>query len=153
MQQYLKYFKWAGRIGIVVSALFFIDYLLPYRTVKENIREIYEVRGKRNNTSYNVLVTGSGKKIKLYNGQAGPFFNQPAIVGEYTLIYSTPMWLSTSSETYRIKLAYMYGGLILFPLALFITSLLGILYKERIEFSFNANLVSGLFLILFLILI
>jgi hypothetical protein len=153
MREYLKYFKWAGRIGILVSALFFIDYLLPYRTVTENIREIYEVRGRRNSTSHNVLVTGSGKKIKLYNGQAGPFFNQPAIVGEYTLIYSTPMLLSTSTETYRVRLAYMYGGLILFPLGLFITSLLGILYKDRVEFCFNVNLVSGLFLIIFLILI
>ncbi len=153
MQEYLKYFKWAGRIGIIVSALFFIDFLLPYTTLTEKIREIYEVRGRRNSTSHNVLVTESGKKIKLYNGQAGPFFSEPTVVGEYTFIYATPMWLSNGTETYRIRLAYIYGGLMIFPLGLLITSLLGVVYKERIEFCFNLNVVSSVLLIIFLILI
>lgn len=153
MKDYLKYFKWAGRIGLLVSFLFFVDYLLPYQTEEEKIQRIYEVRGRKNTTAYNVIVTEAGKKIKLYNGHAGAFFNQPSLVGEYTFFYSTPMKIYTTDGTYEVKLAYMYGGLMLFPMVLFVTSVLGILYKERIEFCFNANLVSGVLLILFLILI
>lgn len=153
MKHYLKYFRWAGRIGLVASVLFFIDYILPYKHVEEKIVEIYEVRGRRNSTAHNVLVTESGKKIKLYNGQAGGFFSEPSIVGEYTFFYSTPMWLSTTSGEYIVQLAYMYGGLILFPLILLVSSVLSLFYKDRIEFCFNTNLVSGIILVIFLILV
>lgn len=153
MKEYLKYFKWAGRIGLVVSVLFFIDYVLPYKTTHEKINRIYEVRGKRNSTAYNIVVTESGKEIKLYDGHAGVFFNEQFIQGEYTMIYKTPMHVSTPEGTYRVRLAYMYQGQMLFPLALLITAVLSIVYHERIEFCFNANLVCGVLLVVFLILL
>jgi hypothetical protein len=105
------------------------------------------VQGRRGFSHY-IFITESQQRIKVY-GKSIPIGEE--IQYQQTLIFATIMDVTLGPET--IRLAYVYRGLTLFPGALFITSVLGILFKRNIEFSFNASVVNGLLLIICLYLI
>ena len=147
MQQYLPYVFWLCWAGIIVSSLFGLDYVLPYKSMQERIVDGYRVEGRRGFSHY-IFVTESGKKIKVYNHRVQ--FGE-TIEYDRTLIYSTVMSITTAENT--IPTGYTYRGLVLFPIATFLTSLLGILFKHDIEFSFNSSIVNGILLIITLFLI
>ena len=150
ISEYLKYFKWMCWAGFLVTTLFFLDFILPYKIIDEKVVDVYGVKGIReNSTAYYISVTESGKELKFYSEDAGPFKEGSAIQGSYTSIYATPMWASNATGTIRVRLAYLYRSMILFPVILFVTSLLGIIFRHRVEFCFNLSIVSGVLLLVF----
>ncbi len=146
MRDNLKYIMWVSRIGLLASTLFFIDYVLPYRQVEEGMKEIYAVT-IRHGVAYHILVTESGRKIKLYDYKAGYFRDELTIKSTLTLLYGTTISVSNASETHAVRLAYMYRNLIFFPIFLFLNSLLALLFRNRVELSFNLN-VTGMILLI-----
>lgn len=151
MRDNLKYLLWVSRIGLLASALFFIDYVLPYRHAEEKIKEMYNVT-VRNRVSYSIIVTESGRKIKLYE-KASIFADESTIKSVFTMLYGTTISVSNTLETYRVELAYMYGPLIFFPIFLFVNSFMAILLRKRVELSFNLNIVGIVLLIINLVFI
>lgn len=151
MRDNLKYIMWVSRIGLLVSTLFFIDYFLPYRQIEEKIAEIYAV-SVRNRVSYYIILTESGRKIKIYE-HVGNFYGEPTVTSVVTRLYRTTISVSNFSGTYVAELAYMYGSLIFFPIFLFVNSLMAIVLKKRVELSFNLNVVGIVLLIINLVFI
>jgi hypothetical protein len=146
MRENLKYIMWVSRMGVFASALFFIDYFLPYRVVEERIRGIYAVEGART-VSYHLIVTDTGRKIKLYNYD-GFLSRESGIVVTVSRLYHTIMSVSGQDEKSVVRLAYLYRNLIFFPVFLFANSLLAIIFRNRVELSFNLNVVGFVLLII-----
>lgn len=147
MQQYLPRALWVCRVGLLVSVLFMVDYVLPYRAHSEKVVDAYKVQGRRGFSHY-IIITETGKRIKIYETAFAP---NEVITYETTLVYSTVMNISV--KRIELALGYVYRGLSIFPLGLFLTSLLAIIFRKSIEFSFNASIVAGLMLIISLFLL
>jgi len=147
MQHYLPYSIWICRIALALTTLFAIDFILPYRTKSEQVVNGYRVSGRRGTGHYEVI-TDAGRKIKLYQA---PIETGQRIEYELTYIYSTVM--SVTGEGEEIKAGYEYRAMGLFPLAVFISALLSLLFRKNIEFSFNSGIVCSLLLIITLFII
>jgi hypothetical protein len=154
INQYVPYFRIFCWLGIFITTLFFLDYVLPYSVVNEEIREIYDVRGgrRRNVILYHVIETFSNRKIKMYDG-AEYFYDEEKLIADYTKIFATPMQVSTVNGEQVVMLGYVYGAMLFLPVVLWITSLLGIIFNKRTEFCFNLSVVSGILLVIVLYLI
>lgn len=148
MRDNLRHLMWVSRIGLLASALFFIDYILPYKRIEEGIADIYAVRVFRGNAAYHIIVTDSGRKIKLYDYEGGYFDDALVIQSTITMVYGSIISVSNASGTYVVRLAYMYGSLIFLPIILFINSLLALLLRKRVELSFNLNITGFVFLVI-----
>ena len=146
MRDYLRYAMWVSRVGLLASGLFFLDYLLPYHEIEEGVKEVYSVTipGRE---PYHLVLTDSGRKLKLYNYQAIDFRNEQTIRSTLTMVYGTLMTVSNTSGTYRETLAYMYRHLIFLPAILFVNSLLAVLFKKRVELAFNLNITGFVLLV------
>lgn len=147
MRDYLKYILWVSRIGLLASTLFFMDYVLPYQQVEEGVKEIYAVT-IRHGVAYHIIVTESGRKIKLYDHKAGSFRDELTIQSTLTFFYGTILSVSNAAGTHVVRLAYMYRNLIFFPILLFINSLLALLFRKRVELCFNLNVTGFILLII-----
>jgi hypothetical protein len=152
MRDYLKYMLWVSRVGLAASCLFFLDFVLPYQHIEEYVDEIYAVN-MRTRAAYHIIITESGRKIKLYDYQAVNFRNEPTIVATVTRIYRTVMYVSNSSGSYTEKAGYLYRNLIFLPLILLVNSLAALLFRKRVELCFNLNLTCFIFLIINYVLI
>lgn len=152
MRDYLKYVIWICRIGFVVSALFFLDYFLPYHQQNERIREIYGVRFGRS-TAYYVVLTWEGHKIKLYDFESIDLRNDAVVRTTRTALYQTVMSVSNESGTDVLRVAYMYRSLLWMPIILFVNSLLALLLRRRVELCFNLNITCFIWLIMNFILL
>ncbi|HEY9045214.1 MAG TPA: DnaJ domain-containing protein [Ohtaekwangia sp.] len=146
MQRSIPYVQWLCRIALVITILFFIDFFLPFRTRKQIISDGFYVRGKN---SFTIIITDSGKRIKMYSGSPGGIGDP--IQYEETLIYHTVMYVIKDSD--RVLLAYIYRGLIIFPVALFGTAVAALIRQRNMEFYFNACVVCGILLIINLYLL
>ena len=152
MRDSLKYVIWISRIGLFLSTLFFLDYFLPYQQVDDSLKEIYVVRQRQGNANL-ILVTGSGKEIKVYHSDRSDFNDDDRIHMAVTQIYGSVMSVSNSSGTFKAWVAYLYTTMIFFPLGLFLSSLLALTFRRRVEFCFNLNVSSFILLIITLILL
>jgi hypothetical protein len=152
MRDSLKYVIWISRVGLLVSTLFFVDYFLPYERVEETIEQIQTMRS-RSSQIYHLVVTSSGKRIRLYDVNTSTFGADRRIVTSVSAIYRSVMEVSNAAGTYTAWAAYMYTSLIFFPILLFINSILALIYRRRVEFCFNLNVTAFILLIINLILI
>jgi curved DNA-binding protein CbpA len=146
MRDNLKYVMWVSRIGLLVSTLLFLDFLLPYTRLEEGIQEVYAVKSRRRISHY-VLVTDSGRKIKFYD-HIRYFTQEPKIKLAVTMLFRTTVSATNAAGTYTVQVALLYGTLIFFPTFLFGSSLLAVIYKRKIEFSFSLNIVGFVLLLI-----
>jgi len=146
MRDNLKYVMWVSRIGLLLSTLFFVDYLLPYTHIEERIQEVYSV-SVRKRISHYVLVTDSGRKIKFYE-HISDFSQYPKIKLAVTMMLRTTVSATNAAGNFTVQVALLYGTLIFFPTFLFGSSLLAMIYKRRIEFSFSLNIVGFVLLLI-----
>jgi hypothetical protein len=151
MRDNLKYLMWVSRIGLLVSTLFFLDYLLPYTYLEEGIKEVYSVNVRRR-ISHFVLVTESDRKIKVYD-HINYFTQEPKIKLAITRLFRTTISATNAAGTYTTQVALVYGTLIFFPTFLFGSSLLAMIYKRKIEFSFSLNIVGFILLLITIVLL
>lgn len=151
MRDSLKYVIWISRIGLVFTTLFFVDFFLPYRQIDDSIEKIRVVRSSRTD-AYHIINTGSGHEIKVYEFRAGDFEDHRRIHLLVTRIFGSVMSVSNSSGTFKAWVAYMYSSLIFFPIGVFVSSLLALIYRKKVEFCFNLNLATLMLLVITLIL-
>lgn len=147
MRDSLKYVSWISRVSLLASALFFLDYFLPYVLTEEGIKDIYAVRFGRS-VGHHVIVTDSGKKIRLYDFDAASFSHAGTIRISRTAIYHTVMSASNVSGSYVIRVGYMYRSLIFLPIILFVNSALALLFRKRVELCFSLNVTGFIWLII-----
>lgn len=152
MRDYLPYLMWVSKVGLLVTGLFFLDYLLPYRRLEEGIEEVYAVK-INGSTAYHIIVTETGRKLKLYDNEAINFRNEPTVRSTATVLYGTLMSVSNASGTYVERLAYMYRHLIFLPIILFVNSLLAVIFRKRVELCFNLNIAGFVLLVVNFVLI
>jgi len=147
MTQCLPYVLWICRVGVVMSFLLALDYVLPYKSKTETVVEQYYVAGRRG-YGHHVIFTDSGRKIKLYDA----VIPEGALAAyEHTLIYSTVMTISSNGE--KQILGRIYGPLLMFPAGVFIAALIALLFRKSTEVAFNAGVACGLLMLIFLYLI
>jgi curved DNA-binding protein CbpA len=146
MRDYLPFILWVSKVGLLVTGLFFLDYILPYRQLEESIENIYAVK-IRGSTAYHIIVTESGRQLKLYDYHAANFRNEPTVRSTMTLVYGTLMSVSNASGTYNERLAYMYRHLIFLPIILFVNSLLALIFRNRVELCFSLNITGFVLLV------
>jgi curved DNA-binding protein CbpA len=150
MHTYVDYVKWMTYFAFFVTCVLLIDYILPYRVHDEQIINVYAVEAVRGKSRamqylYDVIFTGSGKEIRVYNQHARYFNDELSLKLVTTPILSTPMQLMNEKYTISVPLGYIYNsGIALIPLTLFIISGMGILFRHKKEFLFNASIASGL---------
>lgn len=149
MQQYLVYGLWICRIGLVLTTALALDYILPYRNKTEVVvDQVYvHYQGRRSSYSYYLNITESGRQIKM----DVPIAKGQVINYQLTVVYSTVMSVTINGN--KQTLGKIYGAVVLFPAGVFITSLLGILFRKSTEFAFNASIVCAILLLISLYLI
>ena len=152
MKKYLPYVRWLCWVGVVVTSLFFLDYVLPYVQTEEKIADVDVFRSRRNGVARYTAYTESGKKIVLYE-PGGTIEIGSSIRWARTRVYGVPIWAERPDGSFRATLGYMYGGLMIFPLAILVSSTLGLVFRSRTEFCFNLSIVTGILLIIFWYLI
>jgi hypothetical protein len=152
---YGKYARMCLWVGLFISGLFFLDYILPYRTVEENVYEIYSVKGGRrqNHILYYIVLTDRGRNIKVYDFESVVFSQGQMLRVEVTRIYGTVMNVTNVYTGASLRTAYLYGGMLLIPLALLLTAAFGIFFRKQEEFSFNSGIVSFILIIINLYLL
>jgi curved DNA-binding protein CbpA len=152
MRDSLPYVLWISRIGILITTLFFLDYFLPYHHVGDYIYEVHSYTADREDT-YTVIRTRSGEEFRAKNFSRSEFDPDGQLVLSLTPVYGSVIWVANTSGSYRVWVAYMYTTLIFFPIILFINSLMGLVYRKRVEFCFNLNVTALILIIINLVLI
>jgi curved DNA-binding protein CbpA len=156
MQMCVPYIRWFNIVGLVVTVLFAIDYILPYKAIES---EIVDYRAQHMGSRYGSQGGYSSTKLNLANGEklsvngfsTPVILDNPRIRYRRTLVYKTLM--SIDYRGIHTKVGYTYRALAIFPLVLFGTSLAAVLRRKNIEFFFNASFVNGLLLLITLWLI
>lgn len=143
----LPYMQWISRIGLLVTAVFFVDYLLPYREQTEAVMDVYAVKSGSTVVHY-IMLTESGRRLRLYPEQAWDLAREEVIRVRTTTIYGTVMSVSDEWDTVRVRLAYMYRHLLFLPIVLFVISLLALKERKRVELCFSLNLAGFILLII-----
>ena len=156
MQMCVPYIRWFNIVSLVVTVLFGIDYILPYKVIES---EIVDYRVQNMGSRYGNQGGYASTKLNLANGEKLSVngFSTPAILDNPQIRYSrTRVYQTLMSIDYHglhTKVGYVYRALALFPLVLFATSLAAVLRRKNIEFFFNASFVNGLLLLITLWLI
>lgn len=146
MEDYIGYFRWAIYAGLFTTLLWVADLVLPYQTTEERVLKIVEVlKGRRSNSfAYERVYLMSGKTFKLYDKQGIRLRDEPVVQLTSTSIFDMPIHVKVErwgEET--IELAYFYkSGLAVIPLVLLVISGAGLIRRRKIEFVFNASIVS-----------
>jgi curved DNA-binding protein CbpA len=150
MTDCLPYFRVISYTGLVFGLLLSLDFFLPYNANMEKvITSENRINGKKGNY---IFVTESGKEIRVYNEGARFLIEEELLRVHQTQIFNTIMKISDKGPTFELTTGYLYRTLILVPLILLVSSVLGVVYRKNLEFRFNLSLVSGIFLILTIIL-
>jgi curved DNA-binding protein CbpA len=150
IREYVRYFAWITYVGLGLTMLLMIDFMLPYRQRDEQIKEMYTVTKSSARHSYSpvyaydLILTDKGKQIRIYNQKEALNFQENDELNVYrTLIFGRAMKAVNLENNYEAALGYIYKPAAVFvPLALLIVTSLGVLFRHRVEFLFNVSIVS-----------
>jgi curved DNA-binding protein CbpA len=156
MQVCVPYIRWFNIIGLVVTVLFGLDYILPYKTVDSeivdfNVRTMGSRYGNQGAYASTKLHLANGDALRVEGFSTPTILENPGIRYRRTWIFRTLM--SVEYHGVYTRVGYVYRALALFPLVLFGTSLAAVLRRRNIEFFFNASFVNALLLMITLWLI
>lgn len=147
MKQYLPYMLWFCFAGILFVVVLFIDKVLPAKKRVDGITKIYVVyRGKHRAYAYDIVETKGGMSIKLYDHNAGYFHDQSRIEINHTPILKIATTVSGADGNNKIPVGVIYKTLVFLPILLLLTSVIGVLFRRRTEFSFSLSIISGVLL-------
>ena len=127
-----------------------IDYYLPPRVYNERV-QTYTSDRRQSGRRYQDfrLVTDQGHRFTLSAGESEYFPLGSDVRIKSSFFLSVLINLEATETGYELtNLATLYRNFIFAPIILFVLSLLGMLWKNSIEFNFNLGVVT--FLILFL---
>ena len=146
---YKWYYYWICIVGVVFSSVFYLDSVLPETQTTERIREVRPVRGRKNAVSHFNSYTESGKRIKFYFLDDNPITEGAEVKLTETLIMSTPVSVESLDGSLRYRLGHMYHQWFIVPLVMFVFSVAGILFRNRVEWCFNCSFVAAVSLIFY----
>jgi curved DNA-binding protein CbpA len=149
IRKYHPYFKWTNWFGIFLMIVFAFDYTLPMSVYEEKITAIKYAFEQGH--GHDVLITNN-HKISV-GTHADDFY-----IGTPLKIEITPLLrvirnitnTKTGSEFYPQNI---YSAAMFLPFLLFVSSILGLLVRNRIDHSFNISVTSGVLIIFVLYLI
>lgn len=149
--KYAPRIRWICWVGLLASLAFAVDYFLPYNTVEVKVEKM--IKQRRGNTRpYYVIFTDIGR-IKLYNDKSWYFSKEATVNVKRSVILKTIMSVERMDGTNKIQAGYVYSATVVFPLALFIVSVLGLMRWRTSEFPFNLAIVTALLLIVNVVLL
>jgi curved DNA-binding protein CbpA len=149
MTENVNYVKWMTYAAFLITSIWVLDFMLPYNIQEEQVIDVYTVEAMRGRSNalyyqYDLIFTGSGKTIRVYNQNARYFDDEISLRLASTAILSTHMQLINNTYTTSVQLGYIYySGIALVPFALFIISGFGILFRHKKEFLFNTSIACG----------
>lgn len=152
MKASLEYLKWVNYVALLVTILFFVDYVLPYKASKETVESIHAMKSRRS-TVYFEISTEEGTRFRVYDFRNINFSEGEKIIIESTLIYSSVMYLQEIGKAKRVTLKTAYKSFVIFPFILLIGTILSVVLKSQVEFRFNLGIVNAVLLIITLYLI
>jgi hypothetical protein len=156
MKKCVPVIRWFNVVGLTITILFGLDYIIPPARLESNVANFYLHRptnttGRyRNMNTVLYLFLENGDELKIYDYDRQPVRNVPVRYTR-TWIYRTYMGMDYQDQYYR--LAYVYGPMALFPMVVFGTSLAAVVRRRDVEFFFNASIVVAILLIVTLWLI
>lgn len=152
MAEYLPKFRWACYTALLVTLALVIDYSLPFDNYREDIAEINRMyrtgRGGGMIYDHDEMITGNGLVIRLQENDVMHFKNASYINVHQSVLFKKIVSVEVPSGKYKIRVAAVYGNLFFVPLILFISSILGVVIRNNVEFSFNLSIVSLILLII-----
>ncbi|HCM76239.1 MAG TPA: hypothetical protein DIS90_07645 [Cytophagales bacterium] len=152
MAEYLPKFRWICWLALGVCLLVAVDYLIPFQTYTEGIAEINRMyrTGRGGGTIYDhdELITKTGLIIELHDDDVLYFKAVRQVIIQESSLFKKIVSIATPAGDYKVRVSAIYGNLAFVPLILFITALLGVTIRNKIEFPFNLSIVSFILLII-----
>jgi hypothetical protein len=149
MQASLPYLRLVFYAGLAICLALAMDFLLPARVEKDRVQaQAFETVRIRGSVDKSALITAAGKRIKVAV-QEITFFPKESLVEVHTSrIFSVLITVRNVESGYRASnLATLYRNYSFAPLVLLVISVLGLIYRKRVESAFNLGIV-GFFVIL-----
>jgi hypothetical protein len=153
LAHYLPYFFWMNQVGVAMMFIFLMDYSLPLTSSTERIQVLYSVpmRGVLDQG----MLTTHGHRIQIVS-DFDIFKEGDEIELHYTPIFKTIMQTKYNNQVFETADRGIYGPIFVFPVGLFITSILGLIFRSNIEYAFNLSIISGvlfIFVLTFILMI
>lgn len=149
MAEYVPMLQKVVAFALVVSGLFFVDFILPK---KETAEKIIQSTGVRSTSSRSTvpqwrITTNTGKVIDILYSNAVYFRRGNVVKIESSRILGIVLYISSDQSEVRVSKS-LYGNFSFAPLALFATAIFGWYHRRRVDYAFNSGVVSILLLIL-----
>ena len=148
MRQYMPFVIRMTQLCFLVSLLIVVDYLLPMhhnamQIVETNLRRTYT---RNFATTWWIIRTDGGHVIDV------PYeFSDHFATGTRIELLTTPLFnvaRRVQSDTLAVRLnKSIYGNFLFAPIALFIFSVLGLIFRKNVEIGFNLGVTCVLILI------
>jgi curved DNA-binding protein CbpA len=157
MEQYLPVTTKFTQMAFVVSMLFAIDILLPAQTTDEVVLRLKEVKthSRNGSTSWWVIQTDKGSAITVPFETNGYFNSGERIKVRTSPILKVPFTVQSSDASVPVRKT-IYGVFIFAPLSLLLTSVYGMIFRKRIDYSFNTGVVClillGFVMVIYIVL-
>jgi len=144
LAHYLPYFLWMNQVGVAMMFIFLLDYSLPLTTSTERIMILYSI--PPHDAVNQGIVTTHAHRIQI-SRELNNFKEGDEIELHYTPIFKTIMQARYNNQIFETADKGIYGPIFVFPVALFITSILGLVFRANVEYAFNLSIISGVLFI------
>ncbi len=153
MEVYVPLMTKVVTFALIVSGLFFFDFILPNKVTTERIVQSAIVKSHTSRSSVPQwrIMTNTGKVVDILYNHAADFRRGTIVEVERSRFLGIVLYISNGNTTIRINKS-LYGNFSFAPLALFGTAVFGWYYRWRIDYVFNAGVVSILLLMLTFVL-
>lgn len=152
IQEYVHLAVKACIAGCLIFGFMLVDYCLPRKVINDSVQSLYTYSAGRVSTHY--VVGESGRQIKISLDDMNTLVRNKPIQIIETGITSITLEVYFPEKDYHIRsLATVYRNYAFVPIILLITSVLGLVMKDKVEFRFNLGIVSFFLLIITLVLI
>jgi hypothetical protein len=137
------------QIALFVSALLVIDFLLPTTQSEDVIIGTYKIQSHSRNDDNDLWVinTNNGNEIKIPYTFSDDFKLDSEIIVKSSPILKIHDSVAGGNVVVEIKRS-LYGTFLFAPLALLFTSVFGIYHRHRVDYAFNAGVVSFMIMML-----
>ena len=153
LAHYLPYFLWMNQVGVAMMFIFLLDYSLPLTTSIERIMILYSLPS--HDASNHGIVTTHGHRIQI-TSDADVFKEGEEIELHYTPVFKTIIKARYNDQIFETADRGIYGPIFIFPVMLFVTSILGLVFRANVEYAFNLSIISGvlfIFVLAFILLL
>ena len=150
----MKYLRWVNWVALVFMLLFFLDYVIPTHEQTHTMSTLScnHVSTSRGHYDRCLVKTVEGAKFNINGGgglRRGDVFND-----KISPMFSRVMAVKLAGETEWNETTSVYGGAIIFPVGLLLSSALGLFFQQRrLSLAINLSIISCMFLLITLVLI